>query len=98
MSHVAIPGRTAYCAGKTSLLGFSRALALELAPEEITVNSISPGPFATKMTAPLMQNPELSQQFLSKIPLGRWGNLRKLVNSPFISAQTTPALLLERTF
>ena len=78
MSHVAIAGRTAYCASKTGLLGFTRALALELAPEKITVNGISPGPFATEMNTQLMQNPELNQQFISKIPLGRWGKVEEV--------------------
>ena len=73
MSHVALPGRTVYCASKTALLGFTRALALELAPEKITVNGISPGVFATEMNTPLLQNAELSAQFMSKIPVGRWG-------------------------
>ena len=74
MSHVAIAGRTAYCASKAGLLGLIRALALELAPEKITVNGISPGPFATEMNAPLMENPKLNRQFLANIPLGRWGD------------------------
>ena len=73
MSHVALPGRTAYAASKTGLLGFTRALALELAHEQITVNGISPGPVATAMNAPIIQNAELNQQFISKIPIGRWG-------------------------
>jgi len=73
MSHVAISGRTAYAASKAGLLGFTRALALELAPEHITVNGISPGPFATEMNLRLQQDPEVNAQFLSRIPLGRWG-------------------------
>jgi NAD(P)-dependent dehydrogenase (short-subunit alcohol dehydrogenase family) len=78
MSHIALPGRTAYCASKAGLLGFTRALALELAPEKITVNGISPGPFATEINTPVLQNPELNQQFVSSIPLGRWGQVEEV--------------------
>jgi NAD(P)-dependent dehydrogenase (short-subunit alcohol dehydrogenase family) len=78
MSHVGLPGRTAYAASKAALLGFTRALALELAPEKITVNGISPGPIATEMNAPLINDPELNQQFISKIPLGRWGKVEEV--------------------
>jgi NAD(P)-dependent dehydrogenase (short-subunit alcohol dehydrogenase family) len=73
MSHVAIAGRTAYAASKSGLLGFTRALALELVGDQITVNGISPGPFATELNKPILENPEANAQFLSKIPLGRWG-------------------------
>src|SRR5581483_4049387 len=59
MSHVSLPGRTAYSSAKTALLGLTRALALELASEGITVNGISPGPTGTDMNLPLMNNPEL---------------------------------------
>ncbi|HEY1206321.1 MAG: SDR family NAD(P)-dependent oxidoreductase [Bryobacteraceae bacterium] len=73
MSHVALPGRTAYCASKAGLVGLTRALALEVASEGITVNGISPGPFATEMNTPLLDNPEIVQFFTSRIPVGRWG-------------------------
>lgn len=78
MAHVSLPHRTAYSAAKTALLGMTRALALELAPEGITVNGISPGPFATEMNRPLVENPELNRQFLSRVPLGRWGKVEEV--------------------
>ncbi|MGA2185239.1 MAG: SDR family NAD(P)-dependent oxidoreductase [Bryobacteraceae bacterium] len=73
MSHVSLPGRAAYSASKAGLLGMTRALALELAPEGITVVGISPGPFATEMNAPLLNDPQVNRQFTSRIPVGRWG-------------------------
>ena len=59
-------------------MGLIRALALELAADGITVNGISPGPFATEMNLPLLQNPEANAQFLSNIPLGRWGKVEDI--------------------
>jgi len=78
MAHVSMPQRTAYSSTKAALLGLTKALALELASDGVTVNGISPGPFATEMNTPILQNPELNAQFISKIPVGRWGKLEEV--------------------
>jgi NAD(P)-dependent dehydrogenase (short-subunit alcohol dehydrogenase family) len=78
MSHVSLPQRSAYSASKAALLGLIRALAQELAPEGITVNGISPGPFGTEMNQSLMQDPEANAQFLANLPVGRWGKVEEI--------------------
>lgn len=78
LSHIALPGRSAYCASKTGLLGLIRTLALELAADGITVNGISPGPIATDMNLALMQDPQINAQFLARIPVGHWGKVEDI--------------------
>jgi NAD(P)-dependent dehydrogenase (short-subunit alcohol dehydrogenase family) len=76
MSRVSLPGRAAYSASKSALLGMTRALALELAQDGITVNGISPGPFATEMQPPM--DAEANARFLANVPLGRWGRAEEV--------------------
>ncbi|MGD0578630.1 MAG: SDR family NAD(P)-dependent oxidoreductase [Bryobacteraceae bacterium] len=78
MSHVSLPERVAYSSSKAGLLGLTRALALELAADGITVVGISPGPFATEMNTPLLNDPVKNAQFLQSIPVGRWGRVEDI--------------------
>ena len=78
MAHVSLPQRAAYSTSKFALLGMTKALALELAPYNITANAISPGPFATELNRSLVQDPVQLADFTAKIPLGRWGNLEEI--------------------
>ena len=78
MSFVSIPGRAAYSSAKAGVLGLTRALALESAPHGVTVNCLCPGPFETPGNRVLMNDPAAHQAFLSKIPLGRWGQPEEL--------------------
>ncbi|MBS1803377.1 MAG: SDR family oxidoreductase [Acidobacteria bacterium] len=78
MSHVSLAGRTAYSSAKAALLGLTRALALELATDGITVNGISPGPIGTDMNLALMQDPQANAQFLAGLPVGRWGKVEEI--------------------
>ncbi|HZU01379.1 MAG TPA: glucose 1-dehydrogenase [Ktedonobacteraceae bacterium] len=70
---VALPERSAYCSSKGGLLQLTKVLALEWASYNITVNALCPGPFATELNIPVMNNPQASQFFLNHIALGRWG-------------------------
>jgi NAD(P)-dependent dehydrogenase (short-subunit alcohol dehydrogenase family) len=78
LSIISIAGRSPYASSKGAILQLTRTLALEWAPYGITVNCVMPGPFGTEMNQPLMQNPQAYQDFISKIPLGRWGNMDEI--------------------
>ncbi len=65
------PGDTAYGAAKSGLIGFTRSLAKEVAPEGITANVVTPGYIRTDMTAAL--TPKNIEHMISLIPLGRAG-------------------------
>jgi len=78
MAHVSLPHRSAYSGSKFAVLGMTKALALELAPYNITANAISPGPFSTEITKVVEQDPVQMADFTSKIPLRRWGKLEEI--------------------
>ncbi|ETX02220.1 MAG: 3-ketoacyl-ACP reductase [Candidatus Entotheonella factor] len=65
------PGDTAYGAAKSGLIGFTRSLAKEVAPDGITANIVMPGYIRTDMTAAL--TPKNIEHMLSLIPMGRAG-------------------------
>lgn len=72
LGKVGAPTATAYCASKGGLITFTKALALELAPRNIRVNAIAPGPIKTAMLQGI-EDPETKKEFLEWVPLGRFG-------------------------
>jgi NAD(P)-dependent dehydrogenase (short-subunit alcohol dehydrogenase family) len=73
MGHVGIPNRTVYCMTKHALEGLAKAMAVELAPHDIRVNTVAPTFIETPMTAPMLADPAFRDFVLAKIPLARLG-------------------------
>jgi NAD(P)-dependent dehydrogenase (short-subunit alcohol dehydrogenase family) len=71
MGHVGSPGRTVYCMTKHALEGLTKAMAVELAPAGIRVNSVAPTFVETPMTLPMLDDPTFRSFVLDSIPLGR---------------------------
>ena len=71
-------GQTNYAASKAGIIGFTKSLAKEMGPRQITVNAVAPGYFPTALTADLPD--DLVQQALDLIPLGRLGELQEVAD------------------
>ena len=80
------PGRTSYASSKGALLQLTRTLALEWATEGITVNAISPGPIATEMMRPVIEDPGRAEQFLRRIPMNRFGEPQEVATAALFLA------------
>ncbi len=81
MGHVGAPKRTVYCGSKHALEGLTKAMAVELAPEGIRVNSVCPTFIATPLTAPMFEDPQFCDEVKAKIPLGRVGTAEEVTGA-----------------
>lgn len=79
MGHVGAPNRTVYCMTKHAIEGLTKAMAVELAPLGIRVNSVAPTYIETPMTQPYFENETFRQDVLRRIPLGRVGKIEEVV-------------------
>jgi NAD(P)-dependent dehydrogenase (short-subunit alcohol dehydrogenase family) len=101
MGHVGAERRVMYCTSKHAIEGFTKALAVELGPAGIRVNSVAPTFVETEMTAPFLADPTFRQAILDKIPLGRLGTATEVADaitflaSPHASLITGTSLLVD---
>lgn len=72
-------GQSAYAASKAGIIGFTKAMARELAPRGITVNAVAPGFIDTEMTAKL--SAKAHEEYLHSIPLGRFGTCEDVADA-----------------
>jgi NAD(P)-dependent dehydrogenase (short-subunit alcohol dehydrogenase family) len=93
MGHVGAARRSVYCASKHAMEGFTKAMAIELAPHNIRVNSIGPTFLETPMTKPFFEDKAFRDEVLSKIKLGRLGQLEDLTGAVVFLASDASALM-----
>ena len=88
MGHVGAPNRTVYCASKHALEGFTKALAVELAPQKIRVVSVAPTFIETDLTRPMLDHPDFQNMVIQSIPLGHLGTPEDVAHAvAFLASQ-----------
>jgi NAD(P)-dependent dehydrogenase (short-subunit alcohol dehydrogenase family) len=93
MGHVGGPTRTLYCASKWGLEGLTKAMALDLAPHQVRVNTVCPTFIETPLTRPMFENAAFKDSVLQKIKLGRIGQVQDVTGAVVFLASDASALM-----
>jgi len=93
MGHVGGARRTVYCASKWAMEGMARAMAIDLGPHRIRVNTLCPTFIETPLTKPFFEDPAFLQQVLGKIRLGRLGQVEDLMGAIIFLCSDAAALM-----
>ncbi len=93
MGHVGAPRRTVYCMTKHAVEGLTKALAVELAPHGIRVNSVAPTFIETELTAAMLGDAEFKRTVLESIPMGRLGKPQDVVGAVLFLASAASAFI-----
>ena len=92
MGHVGSPGRTVYCMTKHAVEGLTKAMAVELGPDGIRVNSVAPTFVETDLTRPMLAQPEFAEHVQRMIPMGRIGQQADVVHAVLFLASSAAAM------
>jgi NAD(P)-dependent dehydrogenase (short-subunit alcohol dehydrogenase family) len=93
MGHVGAARRTVYCMTKHAIEGLTKAMAVELAPHGIRVNSIAPTFIETELTRPMLDDPAFRRAVLESIPMGRIGQPEDVVGAVLFLASPASSLV-----
>jgi NAD(P)-dependent dehydrogenase (short-subunit alcohol dehydrogenase family) len=93
MGHVGSPHRTVYCMSKHALEGLAKALAVELAPTGIRVNSVAPTFVDTPLVRRIVDTPEKKEFLFSKIPMGRLATMEDVAAATLYLASPAAAMV-----
>lgn len=93
MGHVGGPRRSVYCASKFAMEGFTKAMAIELGPHRIRVNTVCPTFIHTPLSAPSLQDAAFKDWVLAKIKLGRLGLMEDIMGPIVFLASEASALM-----
>jgi NAD(P)-dependent dehydrogenase (short-subunit alcohol dehydrogenase family) len=93
MGHVGGVNRTVYCTSKFAIEGMTKAMAVELGPHNIRVNTLCPTFIETPMTRPFLADPNFRNNVLSKIKLGRLGQVEDLTGAIVFLASDASSLM-----
>ena len=93
MGHVGAANRTLYCASKWAIEGFTKALAVELGPHRIRVNTLCPTFIETPMTKSYLEDPAFRAAVLAKIKLGRLGTVEDVTGGAIFLASDSSSLM-----
>ena len=91
---VGVPNRTPYASSKGAVVQMTRALALELAPFNINVNAICPGPFLTEMNLPIADTEEGRKFIIGATALGRWAEMREIQGAAIFLASDAASYMV----
>lgn len=93
MGHIGSPERAAYCTSKHGIEGLTKALAIELAPENIRVNSVAPTFVDTPLIRQIVDTPEKKQALFDRIPLGRLATEEDVANAALYLASAEAGMV-----
>jgi len=93
MGHVGAVNRTVYCMTKHAVEGLTKAMAIELAPQRIRVNSIGPTLVDTPLARRIVDTPEKRAYFESRIPLGALARIEDMMAAAVYLASPAAAMV-----